>query len=263
MTQLSEGIWAIIWNVIGGAIVAGLTLSLQSISKKISRRHFRMVFGNDVEDIFYLIYPHYEPPTRDIEFRKPQSRVPRRTHSATNLTAIHSTAATRTVNHLAYEIGKNSKIPPRVISDIDADPLMDISFLSIGGITNHKSVDLLDNEENIFLDFGHESIISKGSGHPIISAESNVDYGIILKINPLDNSKRTWICCAGFGEWGTSGSAWWLSRNWKLIYKKAKKKPFACITRTRVGSDDSTRLIHIFKSIEDVQLAISEDNADC
>jgi hypothetical protein len=138
---------------------------------------------------------------------------------------------------------------------------MDISFLAIGGHTNHKTVDIFDNEENKFLDFGHESIVSKESGDPIIIAESEVDYAIIIKISPFENTKRTWLCCAGFGEWGTSGAAWWLSHNWKTIYKKAKNRPFACITRTRVGSDDSTRMLHLFLSSEDVQRAtLSQKN---
>ena len=105
---------------------------------------------------------------------------------------------------------------------------------------------------NKFLDFGHESIVSKESGDSIVMAESKVDYAIILKISPFGNPKRTWLCCSGFGEWGTSGAAWWLSHNWKSIYKKAKNRSFACITRTRVGSDDSTRMLHLFLSSEDV-----------
>lgn len=260
MTQLSEGLLAVMWNVIGGAVVAGLILAVQGICKKVRRRSFRMIFGKDVENVFYLVYPHYESPSREIEFRKPPSRVPRRTCSATNLSALHSTAATRTVNHLAYEIGSNSITPPRIISDVEADQLMDISFLAIGGHTNHKSVDIFDNEENKFLDFGHESIVSKESGDSIVMAESKVDYAIILKISPFGNPKRTWLCCSGFGEWGTSGAAWWLSHNWKSIYKKAKNRSFACITRTRVGSDDSTRMLHLFLSSEDVQRAAHNQN---
>ena len=72
MTQLSEGLLAVMWNVIGGAVVAGLILAVQGICKKVRRRSFRMIFGKDVENVFYLVYPHYESPSREIEFRKPQ-----------------------------------------------------------------------------------------------------------------------------------------------------------------------------------------------
>lgn len=255
MIQLSEGIWAVMWNVIGGAIVAGLTLAMQGICKKARRRSFRMIFGKDVENDFYLVYPLFEPPSSEIVFKKPPSKVSRKTYSATNLSEVHSTAVTRAVNYLAYEIGSSSVTPPRIISDVDADKSMDISFLAIGGRTNHKTVDIFDNEENKFLDFKDGSIVSKESEDPIINVESEVDYAIIMKINPFAKSERTWLCCAGFGEWGTSGAAWWLSHNWKTIYKGAKNRPFACITCTKVGSDDSTKMLHLFLSSEDVQHA--------
>ncbi len=260
MPLISDWIYPIVRGVIAGAIFAVLILTVQKIKKKCKHRSFRMIFGNDVDDNFHLVYPSYESPSPETVFRKPQSRVPRNTSSAKKLSAVNSTATTRTISHLALEIGSNSKEPPRIISDVDADPLMDISFLAIGGRTNYKSVDLLDNEENKFLNFGHESIISKRSGDPIIRAESEVDYAIILKISPFDNPRRTWLCCAGFGEWGTSGAAWWLSRNWKWISKQAKNRSFACITRTRVKSDDSTIKLHFFLTPEDVQRTVQDRN---
>jgi hypothetical protein len=58
----------------------------------------------------------------------------------------------------------------------------------------------------------------------------------------------------GFAEWGTIGAAW-LSKNWKFISKRAKKRPFAVITQTRLGSDDSTRMIHLFLSDEEAENA--------
>ena len=258
MTWIFEGLSAVVWNVVGGAIVAGLTLAVQNIRKRLRRRSFRKVFGDVAEAEYYLIYGSFLSPSRETVYHKQRPQVPRRSSSATNLTTVHSVSATRSVSYLAFEIGSNSETSPRIISDVDADPLMDISFISIGGLTNHKTVDLLDNEENVFLDFGNESIVSKTSREAIVLADSEVDYGIILKISPFDNPRRTWICCAGFGEWGTSGAAWWISRNWRTIYRRAKCKPFACITRTRVGSDDSTRMVHLFLSAQETQNAARE-----
>ncbi len=250
--------WEVFWNVVGGGIVAILIFFIQFIRKKINRRAFRKVFGDDVEETYHLIYPSYQSPSLNTTYTKPASKVPRRTSGATNLTIINSTAATRTVNHLAFMIGSNSNTPTRIISDIEADTLMDISFISIGSRTSHKTVDLFDNKNNIFIDMKGGEIQSRESGEIIIKAKSTVDFGIIVKINPLENPKRTWLCCAGFGEWGTSGAAWWLSRNWKKIYKRAKDRPFACITSTKVGSDDSTRMIHLFLSAEDVVKTVQE-----
>jgi hypothetical protein len=36
-----------------------------------------------------------------------------------------------------------------------------------------------------------------------------------LKIIPKSFPNRVWIAVAGLGEWGTSGAAWFLSKNWK------------------------------------------------
>lgn len=257
MTWINEGLIAIIWNVVGGAIVAGLTMAVQIINRILRRSSFRKVFGEVEKQDYYLIYASFLSPSRETVYYKDRTQVHRCSTSATNLTTIQSVSASRSVNYFAFVIGSNSEIPPRITSDADADSLMDISFISIGGYTNLKTVDLFDNENNVFLDFNlnQESIVSKTSREAIVHAESEVDYGIIIKISPFANSQRTWICCAGFGEWGTSGAAWWISRNWKMIHRRAKSKPFACITRTRVGSDDSTRMVHFFLSARETENA--------
>lgn len=95
--------------------------------------------------------------------------------------------------------------------------------------------------------------MSVKSNNPVIQMQSGFDNGVILKINPSQNPQKTWICCAGRGEWGTSGAAWWLSKYWKRISKQAGNRPFAFITQTQIGSDDSTTLLHFFFSEEDVE----------
>ena len=250
------GFQNVIFNIICGIIVALLILSVQFIRNKIRNRQFKKLFGNDLDEIFYLIYPAYESP-QGASYAKPRPRVPRRTFQTINLTTVNSTASSRTVSHLAYAIGRNSKTPPIIKSDIETDDMMDISFISIGGLNNHKSIDILDNHRNTFITFDNSvNIVSVRSGNTLIQAQSIFDYGCIIKINPTHNPNRTWLCCAGIGEWGTSGAGWWLSKYWKRISKQAGNRPFAIITRTRVGSDDSTELLHLFLSEEAVENAL-------
>ncbi len=253
--EFREGPYSVLWNVLGGIIVAGLTLLCRALWSKLRRRRFRQVFGDDVENDFYVIYPAYEV-TFATGYRKPTSRVSRlRPVGGINLTAVNSTAGTRGVSHIAYAVGDYARNAPNIQSDHQMDDRMDISFVSIGGITNFKSLDLFDNAKNVFLDFSFEqpapAIVSKQSKSPIVRPTKGIDYGLIIKINPSINEARTWICCAGFAEWGTSGAAWWLAHRWKQIRKKAKNLPFACITKTRIGSDDSTELLHFFGSGKD------------
>ena len=160
------------------------------------------------------------------------------------------------VSHLAGAFGRHAKTAPIITDDADVDSKMEISFISVGG-QNFKTYDLITHKNNVFLKFGPggKTIQAKASGKTVIQEESGFDYGIIIKINPSDSPKRTWICCAGIGSWGTSGAAWWLAHNWKKVYKEARGKPFAYITKTRVGSDDSTEHLHFFRSEQEVEAA--------
>ena len=254
---MAQGLWNIMWNIVGGLVVAFLILSIQWVTKKLKCRAFRQVFGNDLDD-FYIVYPSYVSPDKDTTFQKPPSKVPRPSFLTVNLTTINSNASTRSVSHLSYAIGNYSPSLPHIRSDIDLDQRMDISFLSVGGLNNYKSLDVFENTSNIFLQFGNGGIQSKTSGESIANIEGKIDYGLILKIHPENNPNRTWLCVAGIGEWGTSGASWWLSRHWKTIHKCAKEKSFACITKTIYGSDDSTSLVHLFLSKEDVENTVKK-----
>jgi hypothetical protein len=91
-------------------------------------------------------------------------------------------------------------------------------------------------------------------GTKLVTAKPGVvDYALIVKIHPPKKPERTWLCCAGVGEWGTSGAAWYLAGKWKEIHKWAKSKPFAIITETKSNSDDSTIPIHKFRNAQEVE----------
>jgi hypothetical protein len=241
----------ITWNIVGGFIVAWLTFIYQWITKRLKHRKFRKIFGNDLDN-FHLVYASYNSP-KGIAYSKPLPKVPRPSNLTVNLTTINSTAITRCISHLSYAIGNSTDIIPHIASDIEIDQQMDISFLSLGGVNNYKSLDVLDDNSNVFIQFGPNGIHSKTSGKPIVNIHGNFDYGLILKLHPECNRKRTWLCAAGLGEWGTSGAAYWLSFHWRELFKLSKGNPFACITKTKYGSDDSTSLVHFFRSKEDVE----------
>jgi len=183
--------------------------------------------------------------------------------NATNLTCITPCADTRAMGYLIYSFGENVKLPPTMKSDVDTDIDMNISFISIGGTGNLKTCDLLEDESHFHeFEFKGESILWRGA--KLVNAHDDVDYRLIIKIHPQSNPERTWICCAGVGEWGTSGAAWFLARRWKDIckwkdiHKWVNNKPFAVITKTKVGRDESTIPIHTFRNSEEVEKIAKE-----
>ncbi len=224
---------------------------------------FKQVFGRDAGKEFHVIYNiKFVPKDKKIVFEKVTPKVHRDNYSRTqNLTTINSCSTTRAIGYLVYSFGEMVNKPPIISSDADTDEKMDISFISIGGRTNLKTCDILRNDSNHFLDFRRirdkdsdkSFIVHRPSKLPIIEFSSHVAYGFIIKINPDSNPERTWICCAGFEEWGTSGAAWYLSNKWKTIRKWAKNKPFAIITKTEINCDESTRWIHKFLTSEEVE----------
>lgn len=75
--------------------------------------------------------------------------------------------------------------------------------------------------------------------------DQTFDYGLILKTHPVQFPNRTWLMCAGFGEWGTSGASWYLANQWETIRKQVKSRPFAAVVRVRHGQDESAECIRI------------------
>jgi hypothetical protein len=204
------------------------------------------LFGLDNSDSFYLKYASFILPNRNIVLGKHSTIVHRDTSEASNLTDVTSEADIRAIGYLASAFGKGAGIAPTVEADHKADDHMDISFICVGGVTNHRSRDLACDPANVFLQFQGDNIVVKQTGQILVTAPPLVagyDYGLIVKIHPTHNPSRTWIWCAGHGDWGTSGAAWFLAHHWKVIHDFAKNRPFARITRTRSGSDDSTRLL--------------------
>lgn len=220
----------------------------------LSTRKFRQVFGRDVRKEFHLIYNINVVPQGTV-FNRPEPKVQRENYRRTqNLKTVNSCATTRAIGHLVYGFGKMVDIPLIISSDVDTDERMDMSFISVGGVTNLKTCDVLRDNSNHFLDYRSRepSIVHRSSGQAVAKPSTNVAYGFIVKIHPNSNRERTWICCAGFEEWGTSGAAWFLANKWKDIHKWAKGKPFAIITETEYQSDESTQLVHRFLTSDEV-----------
>ncbi|MFH0883676.1 MAG: hypothetical protein V2A56_11875, partial [bacterium] len=60
--------------------------------------------------------------------------------------------------------------------------------------------------------------------------------------NPFFQDK--WIIiCAGLGCYGTSGSAFILSKSWKSFWKRYKNNDFCAVVRVKYGSDESARIV--------------------
>jgi len=235
------------FNILGGLIAGLITLGVVALGKKITfllnRRKFRCLFGTDVliGPSFHLVYAHLSLRTLRDEngnivahpYVKPGEEM---SGACFSVDRTVSSCEVRAAKYLSEGISVESRQSPKLSSDYDIRERLDISFVSFGGPkSNYKTRDAIENDGNQLIKLDNNNFLSKKSGRIISNRKQGFDHGLILKIHPAQFPKRVWLVCAGIGEWGTSGAAWYLAHKWKDIYDYAKHKPFAIIVRVKTG----------------------------
>jgi len=238
-------------NVVGG-VLAGLVVLLLSAlwgeaQRRWKRRQFRQVFGHGAfSSAFALIYADLELPDRDSEkrfrYRKPNSP------SVFSMSQPVAISEVKAANYLANAFGRFAGVAPSLRSDAETMAVLDLDFVSLGGPeSNRKTGDCQTNSANRLAEFDQKNnqFVRVSDGSPLVPLEGDFDYGLILKVRPAQFPKRVWIACAGRGEWGTSGAAWFLANKWSDLRKHATDKPFAAVVRVRPGQDQSAELVYL------------------
>lgn len=231
-------------------IIEILASPFLKLVKRYYKRDFQRLFGRDFSDNFFIVYggmalrpsfnergesmewPYYKPGKEGHFFR---------------VSSVVSLTSTKSAKYLSELFGEIGGIAPRLVSDYELQEKLDLSFCSIGGMNNLKTIDVLENEGNIFYDFDLKntsvSIIVRGEKERF-SIDEVYDYGFIIKVVPKSFSNRAWVAIAGLGEWGTSGAAWFLSKRWKEIAKIVNNKPFGLIIKVKKGQDESAEMVY-------------------
>jgi hypothetical protein len=243
----------IILNIIGGFLASLIFFAIFEFFKWCRRRYFKrgfkQVFGKDAFDDFNIVYgkmvllPSYDKNGKLVEwpYAKPG------TNNVFRISSPVSFTATKSAKYIGESFGRNIGHAPNLISDEDIKEKLDISYCSIGGLNNYKTIDTLESEENRFYKFtqaGTVCIVDVENSETKFSVDGAYDYGMILKVVPKSFPDRVRIVVAGLGEPGTGGASWFLSRNWKEIKKIAKNKPFGLIVRVKAGKDESAEIVH-------------------
>ncbi len=244
----------LLYSIIGGLITFLITGSVKKLIDWRRYRHFRQVFGKDVASLnqYHMVYSHLA--LRPIvsagkNVTHPYYKLGGDTQISISIENPVSSCEIRAAKYLAEVFGKEVKGAPKITSDKELQATLDTTFISLGGpLSNFKTKDILDNPANHLLDFDNHEFQPKNAD-VAISQEPEFHYGMILKIHPKQFPQRTWFACAGSGEWGTSGSAWYLANHWQELHKLAGENPFVIIVKVRPGQDESTEVV--FKDTSD------------
>jgi hypothetical protein len=239
-------------NVFGG-ILAGWAFALWHLAaRKLTKRRFNKVFGsNAVEGGITLVYEEMTLPSQygNHPYVKPGFETTGRFFSIARPIPI---ASVRAISYLSNTIGKAIGRSPTIRSDTEVRNVLDADFICFGGpYSNIMSETCFANGGNRLVNFDQATtqFKAKGNGQSPIQIEANFDYGVILKLHPVQFPERVWIVCAGIGERGTSGATWYLANKWKELRSKANDKPFAAFFRVEPdvhsGRDQSAELLKI------------------
>jgi hypothetical protein len=257
VTCLQSPLLNIAYNVVGGILTIVVTALFAWVYKKWRHRKFQRVFGATGEQ-YQLVYAPLKlhpdakaslPPTFLRPLGEPFVFVRSDTDNARfSASQITSSCEIRAASYIASALGKDGT---RESTFVDCDSLaskLDIDFVSFGLVSNRKTIDVFNNEGNdlVIIVPNPAFMAWKWTGEPIITEyRPHLDYGIILKIHPIQFPERTWIACAGMGEFGTSGAAWFLARKWKKLERRANGAGrFFALIAVEPGKDESALLVN-------------------
>lgn len=239
----------IILNIVGGFFASLIFFTIfelcKWLKKRYRRRSFKQIFGEDSQSDFNIVYgkmillPSYDKNGKPLEWPYAKPGIPGRFRFSSPV----SFTATKSAKYISESFGKNIGYAAKLISDEDIKDKLDISYCSLGGFNNYKTIDILESEENSFFKITKDGIIvDKENAENKFANDGIHDYAVIIKVVPKSFSNRVWIAVAGLGEWGTSGASWYLSRNWKKIKKISKNKPFGLVIKVKGGKDESAKI---------------------
>lgn len=159
--------------------------------------------------------------------------------------------AIRVVNYAVslFSLYRKYDDPLRISLDEDIRDLWNGSFLCFGSSdSNIKSFDIENLHNNNFYSLQFNAQVQRcfnvrGEEFSITNEE---DVGVILRLRNPYHPEHSLFICAGLGEWGTSGSAYFLFHHWEAIYKQVRGHNFCKVIRVRFRSDESAReVLHL------------------
>src|SRR5258708_25176140 len=133
-------------------------------------------------------------------YRKAGDETTRRKFSISRQIPI---ASFRAVSYLSNTIGKFIGRSPALRSDIEVRNLLDLDFICFGGpFSNMMTETCMANGGNrlAIFDQTRNQFIAKSDGQSLVQLNNRFDYGLILKLHPVQFPERVWIVCAGLVE---------------------------------------------------------------
>jgi hypothetical protein len=251
--------WPEIWigfcvNVVAGVFIFMVGLLWPKIPKSYRMWRLRRFWGRGVlGDDFAIVYGSLLD-SRLLDSSPPPFRFVKVFHDSRTIEIAGPTGRIvgdceiRAISYLTSSLSRFRRKPLPVAADADAIAHLGRTLVALGSPASNEIADLaLREEANTFLRFGQDGdgayIEHLPTGQKLRGFRSPIrrDYGIVLKIPNTRFPGHHFFVCAGLGESGTSGAAWYLATKWNTL---SQEPGFGLIVEVEVGSDESARQIY-------------------
>jgi hypothetical protein len=261
---------SIVYNVLGGIIVSGLTTFFIVFRNRLTSFQLQRLLGFRFtpEAQVRITYGQFLlPPLRDQSnniITHPYLKAPRRggaipLQGTASMEHPISECEVRASTYIASLLGIRGRLRPILVSDIEADSILDSNFVTVGGPgSNYKTADILSSTANVFIRMTQDRLFTSSGQELPYRCDTVADHGFILRVTPPEFTNLSWIVCAGLGEWGSSGSAWYLANRWKTLIAQIHPwayrvgfmtiPDFLAIVRVVHGQDQSARLADLYRA---------------
>lgn len=261
---------SLLYNIIGGIIVSILTAIYFGMRHRFRSYHLQRLIGFQfkAETEIRMTYgqfllPVLTGPSGQI-ITHPYIKAPR-SGGAIPLVGSYSIehpvseCEVRASTYIATLLGISVNLRSLLLSDTEASSVVDSNLISFGGPgSNYKTADMLASEANIFIRMTYTGFSLPSGENLPFSCSREADHGFILRVTPPEFPTHSWIVCAGLGEWGTSGSAWFLAHKWQELIKSIhplayrsgimRIPDFLAIIRVVPGQDQSARKVALYRN---------------
>lgn len=232
-----------------------------AIPRSISNYRFKRFFGQaavESDNVFIVLDP-YEHPVNRANLQQGQMRFNKNFFGRKQNIQIvgeDKVLGSCSLRVTKYSVSEFSQFrqktnPVKVILDENVINSWEGTFICFGSSdSNIKTFDIESlNENNLYsFEFGLNGVRTFDILGEKYSIDQNGDIGVIMRINNPYHPDYKLFVCAGIGEWGTSGSAYYLFKNWRKLHKRfGSKSKFVLVIKVNFNSDESAREIREYK----------------
>ena len=223
-----------------------------AVPRSLDKWRFRRFFGKQSisgEQVFAVVDPYSHPVPRAMGTGNRYVKRFLGTKPDQPLVGEDDVLGVNVVRVVAYVSAifsryRDKSKPISVVTDAEVMGKWDGTFICFGSSDSNirtLEIESLPQQSFYTLGFTPNGFRDFRIGGRSYSISGSNDYGVLMRIRNPYHREHFLFVCAGLGEWGTSGSAYYLFDHWKDLYKGHGQEDFCRIIEVSIGSDESAR----------------------